>query len=99
MNGLEISHASESERLRTELKRLRGAEEEAKSNGNKVTTLLEELERLRKDLQITQKEKKAIEDWAQKYQDEMEKVRAVRLFTCAWFCSGPSPDKCHFMDL
>ncbi|KAA0714616.1 Unconventional myosin-Va [Triplophysa tibetana] len=74
LNGLEISHATESERLRTELTRLRGAEEEAKSNGNKVTTLLEELERLRKDLQITQKEKKAIEDWAQTYQDEMEKM-------------------------
>ncbi|XP_057203386.1 unconventional myosin-Va isoform X3 [Triplophysa rosa] len=74
LNGLEISHATESERLRTELTRLRGAEEEAKNNGNKVTTLLEELERLRKDLQITQKEKKSIEDWAQTYQDEMEKM-------------------------
>lgn len=74
LSGLEISHATESERLRTELTRLRGAEEEAKNNANKVASLLEELERLRKDLQTTQKEKKAIEDWAQTYQDEMEQL-------------------------
>ncbi|XP_073706088.1 unconventional myosin-Va [Garra rufa] len=76
LNNLETSHATESERLRVELTRLRGAEEDAKNNANKVTSLLEELERLRKDLQNTQKEKKAIEDWAQTYQDEMEKMIA-----------------------
>lgn len=74
LNTLETSHAVESERMRTEVTRLRGAEEDAKNNANKVTSLLEELERLRKDLQNTQKEKKAIEDWAQTYQDEMEKM-------------------------
>ncbi|KAK7151588.1 hypothetical protein R3I94_008047 [Phoxinus phoxinus] len=74
LNGLEISHAAESERMRVEVHRLRGAEEDAKNNANKVTTLLEELERLRKDLKNTQKEKKAIEDWAKTYQDEMEKM-------------------------
>uniref|UniRef100_A0A671KB55 Myosin VAa n=1 Tax=Sinocyclocheilus anshuiensis TaxID=1608454 RepID=A0A671KB55_9TELE len=74
LNSLEVSHAAESERLRVELTRLRGAEEDAKNNANKVTSLLEELERLRKDLQNTRKEKKAIEDWAQTYQDEMEKM-------------------------
>nr|XP_055030189.1 unconventional myosin-Va isoform X4 [Misgurnus anguillicaudatus] len=74
LNGLEISHAAESERMRGELTRLRGAEEEAKNNANRITSLLEELERLRKDLQNTQKEKKTIEDWAQKYQDEMEQM-------------------------
>ncbi|KAI2653985.1 Unconventional myosin-Va [Labeo rohita] len=72
----QVSHATESERLRVELTRLRGAEEDAKNNANKVTSLLEELERLRKDLQNTQKEKKAIEDWAQTYQDEMEQMIA-----------------------
>ncbi|XP_050990800.1 unconventional myosin-Va isoform X3 [Labeo rohita] len=76
LNTLEVSHATESERLRVELTRLRGAEEDAKNNANKVTSLLEELERLRKDLQNTQKEKKAIEDWAQTYQDEMEQMIA-----------------------
>uniref|UniRef100_A0A8C2DC06 Myosin VAa n=1 Tax=Cyprinus carpio TaxID=7962 RepID=A0A8C2DC06_CYPCA len=74
LNSLEVSHAAESERQRVELTRLRGAEEDAKNNANKVTSLLEELERLRKDLQNTQKEKKAIEDWARTYQDEMEQV-------------------------
>ncbi|XP_056112684.1 unconventional myosin-Va isoform X5 [Rhinichthys klamathensis goyatoka] len=74
LNGLEISHAAESERMRVEVHRLRGAEEDAKNNANKVTTLLEELERLRKDLKNTQKEKKAIEDWAKTYQDEMEQM-------------------------
>ncbi|XP_048023808.1 unconventional myosin-Va isoform X2 [Megalobrama amblycephala] len=74
LNGLEISHAAESERLRVEVTRLRGAEEDAKNNANKVTTLLEELERLRKDLQNTQKEKKVIEEWAKTYQDEMEQM-------------------------
>ncbi|KTF94260.1 hypothetical protein cypCar_00023820, partial [Cyprinus carpio] len=74
LNSLENSHAAESERLRVELTRLRGAEEDAKNNANKVTSLLEELERLRKDLQNTQKEKKAIEDWAKTYQEEMEKM-------------------------
>uniref|UniRef100_A0A8C2DDW8 Myosin VAa n=1 Tax=Cyprinus carpio TaxID=7962 RepID=A0A8C2DDW8_CYPCA len=74
LNSLEVSHAAESERQRVELTRLRGAEEDAKNNANKVTSLLEELERLRKDLQNTQKEKKAIEDWARTYQDEMEQM-------------------------
>lgn len=83
--------------MRTELTRLRGAEEEAKNNANKVTSLVEELERLRKDLQTTQKEKKAIEDWAQTYQDEMEQVRAVNFFTCVWFCCGSLSDRLHLM--
>ena len=74
LNSLESSHAVESERTRIELTRLRGAEEEAKNNANRVNTLLEELERLKKELHTTQKEKKTIEDWAQKYRDEMEKV-------------------------
>lgn len=83
LNTLETSHAVESERMRTEVTRLRGAEEDAKNNANKVTSLLEELERLRKDLQNTQKEKKAIEDWAQTYQDEMEKVKGSHVELCA----------------
>ncbi|KAM6980374.1 unconventional myosin-Va isoform 1-T1 [Aplochiton taeniatus] len=76
LSGLESTHAAESERMRVELTRLRGAEEEAKSNGNRVTSLLEELEKLRKELSTTQKEKKTIEDWAQTYRDEMEKMVA-----------------------
>uniref|UniRef100_A0A8C1Z4L6 Myosin VAa n=1 Tax=Cyprinus carpio TaxID=7962 RepID=A0A8C1Z4L6_CYPCA len=86
LNSLENSHAAESERLRVELTRLRGAEEDAKNNANKVTSLLEELERLRKDLQNTQKEKKAIEDWAKTYQEEMEKVLLVQICSCVLLC-------------
>uniref|UniRef100_A0A3B4CZX3 Unconventional myosin-Va n=1 Tax=Pygocentrus nattereri TaxID=42514 RepID=A0A3B4CZX3_PYGNA len=76
LSGLEVTHAAESERLRRELSRLRCAEEDAKNSNNRVITLQEELERLRAELQNTQKEKKAIEEWAQKYQDEMEQVGA-----------------------
>lgn len=61
--------------MRGELSRLRGVEEEAKNKTNQVSSLLEELERLRKELITTQQEKKTIEDWAQTYRDEMEKVR------------------------
>ncbi|KAM9481121.1 unconventional myosin-Va isoform 3-T3 [Clarias gariepinus] len=74
LNSLESAHATESERLRKELTRLRGVEEDARNSANRVTTLQEELEKLRKELETTQKEKKAIEDWAQTYQDEMEKM-------------------------
>uniref|UniRef100_A0A9J7Z4E4 Unconventional myosin-Va n=1 Tax=Cyprinus carpio carpio TaxID=630221 RepID=A0A9J7Z4E4_CYPCA len=89
LNSLEVSHAAESERQRVELTRLRGAEEDAKNNANKVTSLLEELERLRKDLQNTQKEKKAIEDWARTYQDEMEQVLLVR-YVVVCRCNVPA---------
>uniref|UniRef100_A0AAZ3QDE4 Myosin VAa n=1 Tax=Oncorhynchus tshawytscha TaxID=74940 RepID=A0AAZ3QDE4_ONCTS len=75
LNCLETSHAVESEKLKVEVSKLKGIEEEAKNNANRVTSLLEQLERLRKELTTTQKEKKTIEDWATKYRDEMEKVR------------------------
>ncbi|XP_068455850.1 unconventional myosin-Va isoform X1 [Clinocottus analis] len=70
--SLETTYTTESERMRTELSRLRGVEEDAKNKGNQVTSLLEELEKLRKELSSTQKEKKTIEDWAQTYRSEME---------------------------
>lgn len=63
--------------MRGELSRLRGVEEEAKNKTNQVSSLLEELERLKKELSTTQQEKKTIEDWAQTYRDEMEKVRRI----------------------
>ncbi|XP_054901055.1 unconventional myosin-Va isoform X5 [Poeciliopsis prolifica] len=72
--SLESSYATESERMRGELGRLRGVEEDAKNKANQVSSLLEELEKLRKELSVTQQEKKTIEDWAQKYRDEMEKM-------------------------
>uniref|UniRef100_A0AAZ3SCF8 Myosin VAa n=1 Tax=Oncorhynchus tshawytscha TaxID=74940 RepID=A0AAZ3SCF8_ONCTS len=63
LNCLETSHAVESEKLKVEVSKLKGIEEEAKNNANRVTSLLEQLERLRKELTTTQKEKKTIEDW------------------------------------
>uniref|UniRef100_A0A3Q2ZND0 Unconventional myosin-Va n=1 Tax=Hippocampus comes TaxID=109280 RepID=A0A3Q2ZND0_HIPCM len=74
--GLENTYATESERLRGELGRLRGVEEDARSKGNQVNCLLEELEKLKKELSTTQQEKKTIEDWAQSYKGQMEKVRS-----------------------
>ncbi|XP_075933884.1 unconventional myosin-Va isoform X3 [Anarhichas minor] len=72
--SLETTYTAESERMRGELSRLRGVEEDAKNKGNQVSSLLEELEKLRKELSSTQKEKKTIEDWAQTYRNEMEKM-------------------------
>ncbi|XP_078108459.1 unconventional myosin-Va isoform X2 [Sander vitreus] len=72
--SLETSSTAERERMRGELSRLRGVEEDAKNKGNQVTSLLEQLEKLKKELSSTQKEKKTIEDWAQTYRDEMEKM-------------------------
>lgn len=73
--------------MRGELGRLRGAEEDAKNKTNQVSSLLEELEKLKKELRVTQQEKKTIEDWAQTYRDEMETVRHSRLFTSVHVCS------------
>lgn len=78
--GLESSYTTESERMRAELTRLRGVEEDAKNKTNQVSSLLEELERLKKELSATQQEKKTIEDWAQTYRNEMEKVRPFFLY-------------------
>uniref|UniRef100_A0A3P9LLX2 Unconventional myosin-Va n=1 Tax=Oryzias latipes TaxID=8090 RepID=A0A3P9LLX2_ORYLA len=45
--SLENSYSAESERMRSELNRLRGAEEDAKNKTNQVLSLREELERVR----------------------------------------------------
>ncbi|KAF7659097.1 hypothetical protein LDENG_00002920 [Lucifuga dentata] len=70
--GLESSYTTECERMRGELGRLRGVEEDARNKANQLASLMEELERLQKELRATQHEKKTIEDWAQNYRDEME---------------------------
>lgn len=75
--GLESSYATESERMRGELGRLRGVEEEARNKANQLSSLMEELERLKKELSATQNEKKTIEEWAQNYRDEMEEMVAA----------------------
>ncbi|XP_075907269.1 unconventional myosin-Va isoform X3 [Nelusetta ayraudi] len=72
--SLETSHTTEREKMRGELTRLRGYQEEAKNKTNQVSSLLEELEKLKKELSVTQQEKKTIEDWAHTYRNEMEKM-------------------------
>lgn len=77
LSGLESTYAAEGEKLRSEVARLRGSEEEARNNANRITSLLEELAHLRKELETTRSEKKVIEDWAETYRDEMEQVRGA----------------------
>ncbi|XP_034091429.1 unconventional myosin-Va isoform X5 [Gymnodraco acuticeps] len=72
--GMETSYTAESEKLRAEVSRLRGVEEDAKSKGIRLNSLQEELEKLKKELTTTRKEKKTIEDWAKTYRGEMEKM-------------------------
>ncbi|XP_024862267.1 unconventional myosin-Va isoform X6 [Kryptolebias marmoratus] len=72
--GLESSYAVEGERMRSELSQLRGVEEDARNKAIQVSSLLEELEKLRKELSVTQQEKKTLEEWAQTYRSEMEKM-------------------------
>ncbi|XP_036390420.1 unconventional myosin-Va isoform X8 [Megalops cyprinoides] len=74
LSGLEISYSAESERLRSEVVRLRSSEEEGRNNANRVTSLLEELAQLRKELEATRNEKSVIEEWAETYRDEMEQM-------------------------
>lgn len=84
LTSMETSHTAESEKMRTELSRLKGYQEEAKNKTNQVSSLQEELEKLKKELSVTQQEKKTIEDWAQTYRSEMEKVRPKTL-CCLFF--------------
>lgn len=76
--------------MRSELGRLRRFEEEARNKTNQVSSLLEELERLKKELSVTKQEKKTIEDWAQKYRDEMEAVKLESTFTTHIYCPAPT---------
>lgn len=74
MNNLEITYSTETEKLRSDVERLRMSEEEAKNATNRVLSLQEEIAKLRKELQQTQTEKKTIEEWADKYKHETEQV-------------------------
>ncbi|KAJ8340438.1 hypothetical protein SKAU_G00350710 [Synaphobranchus kaupii] len=76
LNTLESSYTAESEKLRGELARLRGVEEEARSNAKQIASLLLELAQLRKELETTRSEKKVIEDQAETYRDKMEQMVA-----------------------
>ncbi|XP_041325028.1 unconventional myosin-Va isoform X1 [Pyrgilauda ruficollis] len=74
MNNLEITYSTETEKLRSDVERLRMSEEEAKNATNRVLSLQEEIAKLRKELHQTQSEKKSIEERADKYKHETEQL-------------------------
>lgn len=74
MSSLEITYSTETEKLRSDVERLRMSEEEAKNATNRVLSLQEEIAKLRKELHQTQSEKKSIEEWADKYKHETEQA-------------------------
>lgn len=74
LSNLEITYSTETEKLRSDVERLRMSEEEAKNATNRVLSLQEEIAKLRKELHQTQSEKKTIEEWADKYKHETEQA-------------------------
>uniref|UniRef100_A0A672VBT6 Myosin VA n=1 Tax=Strigops habroptila TaxID=2489341 RepID=A0A672VBT6_STRHB len=74
LSNLEITYSTETEKLRSDVERLRMSEEEAKNAANRVLSLQEEIAKLRKELHQTQSEKKTIEEWADKYKHETEQA-------------------------
>uniref|UniRef100_A0A8B9N5Y0 Myosin motor domain-containing protein n=1 Tax=Accipiter nisus TaxID=211598 RepID=A0A8B9N5Y0_9AVES len=74
LSNLEITYSTETEKLRSDVERLRMSEEEAKNATNRVLSLQEEIAKLRKELHQTQCEKKTIEEWADKYKHETEQL-------------------------
>ncbi|XP_015679193.1 unconventional myosin-Va [Protobothrops mucrosquamatus] len=71
---LEAAYASETEKLRNDIERLRMSEEEAKNATNRLMSLQEEISRLRKELGQIQTEKKAIEEKAGLYKQETDQL-------------------------
>ncbi|XP_038606473.1 unconventional myosin-Va isoform X4 [Tachyglossus aculeatus] len=74
LTHLEGTYATETEKLRSDLGRLRQSEEEAKVATSRVLSLQDEIAKLRKDLQQTKKDKKTIEERASRYKQETEKL-------------------------
>ncbi|XP_069767192.1 unconventional myosin-Va isoform X2 [Narcine bancroftii] len=72
--SLETTYTNETEKLRTEVDRLRISEGSAKVSSNKITCLMEEIAILRKELEETQAHKKRLEESADKYKQETDLV-------------------------
>ncbi|XP_067874083.1 unconventional myosin-Va isoform X5 [Heterodontus francisci] len=72
LSSLETTYTNETEKLRTEVDRLRANEENAKVSSNKITSLMEEITILRKELKETQAQKKRLEEGAEKYKEETD---------------------------
>ncbi|XP_006898299.1 PREDICTED: unconventional myosin-Va isoform X1 [Elephantulus edwardii] len=74
LTNLEGVYNTETEKLRSDLERLQLSEEEAKVATKRVLSLQEEIAKLRKDLEQTQKEKKSIEESADRYKQETDQL-------------------------
>uniref|UniRef100_A0A8D0GH48 Unconventional myosin-Va n=1 Tax=Sphenodon punctatus TaxID=8508 RepID=A0A8D0GH48_SPHPU len=74
LTSLETTYHSETEKLRSDVERLRMSEEEARNATNRVLNLQDEIAKLRKELNQTQSEKKTIEERAEKYKQETDKL-------------------------
>lgn len=74
LTHLEITYNTEKDKLRSDVDRLKQFEEAAKNSANRMITLQDELARLRKELLQTQTEKKTIEENADTYRKETDKV-------------------------
>ncbi|XP_078283533.1 unconventional myosin-Va [Rhinoraja longicauda] len=72
--SLESTYAHETDKLRTEVDRLRVNEGSAKVSSNKITCLMEEIVILRKELVETQAQKKRLEESSDKYKAETDVV-------------------------
>ncbi|XP_075753381.1 unconventional myosin-Va isoform X8 [Pelodiscus sinensis] len=74
LTSLETTYTTETEKLRSDVERLRMSEEEAKNATNRVLVLQEEIAKLRKELHQTQSEKITIEEWSNRYKQETEQL-------------------------
>uniref|UniRef100_A0A803TSU2 Myosin VA n=1 Tax=Anolis carolinensis TaxID=28377 RepID=A0A803TSU2_ANOCA len=74
LTTLEATYNSETEKLKNDVERLRMSEEEAKNATNRLLTLQDEISKLRKELHQTQIAKKTIEEQADVYKQETDKL-------------------------
>uniref|UniRef100_UPI00398E9CA0 unconventional myosin-Va isoform X2 n=1 Tax=Pristiophorus japonicus TaxID=55135 RepID=UPI00398E9CA0 len=74
LSTLENTYTNETEKLRTEVDRLRVNEGNAKASSNKITSLLEEIAILRKELEETRTKKKRLEERTDKYKVETDQM-------------------------
>ncbi|XP_054858492.1 unconventional myosin-Va [Eublepharis macularius] len=74
LSSLELAYSSETEKLKSDVGRLKMSEEEAKNATNRALSLQEEISRLQKELHQTQSEKKTIQEKANIYKMETDQL-------------------------
>ncbi|XP_015274158.1 PREDICTED: unconventional myosin-Va [Gekko japonicus] len=74
LTSLEAVYSSETQKLKSDVERLKMSEEEAKNATNRVLSLQEEITKLQKELHQTQSEKKSIQEKAEIYKQETDKL-------------------------